>query len=53
MPSEQQRAQVIIDFYVCEAPHQEKVKNPKLKGNVVVMFSASCKKRKTIQNHNK
>lgn len=38
MPSEQQRVQRTSDFSVREAPHQEKVKNPKLKGNVVIMF---------------
>ena len=38
MPPEQQKAQRISDFSVREALHQEKVKNHKLKGNVVRMF---------------
>lgn len=32
------KPQRISDFSVCEALHQGKVKNPKLKGNMVIMF---------------
>lgn len=38
MPSEQRRAQRISGFSVHEALHQEKVKNPKLRGNMVIML---------------
>lgn len=38
MPSEWQRAQTNSGFSVHAALHQGKVKNPKLKGKVVIMF---------------